>query len=169
MEIRVQRLGPNDSTQYREIRLESLKAHPGSFGSSYDKQLKLPQLMFEAALKQPVDSRFLVGAFDRGEIVGICGYIPFVSEHFDGLVNAGTLIQMYVREAYRGRAIGLSLVETLMDEAFKDPLIEQIVLGVRETNINAIRVYERAGFRIYQPKGDGTNPGFVRMIRRRGA
>jgi ribosomal protein S18 acetylase RimI-like enzyme len=47
--------------------------------------------------------------------------------------------------------IGLMLVKTLIDEAYKIPGMQHIVLGVREGNLPAIRVYEQAGFITYQP------------------
>ena len=69
------------------------------------------------------------------------------------LGNAGTIIQMYVQSAYRGRKIGLGLVQAVLAEAFKNPDMEKVVLGVKEGNLSAIRVYEQAGFRTYKALG----------------
>ena len=160
----IRKLGPGDSDAYRGIRLESLKAHPEAFGSSYEAQVKLPRLMFEAALENPADNRFLVGAFDKGTLVGICGFVPGVSDDFKGIAQAGTLIQMYVRPAYRGMGVGLRLVEALVKEAFKDPQIKNVVLGVREGNTAAMRVYEKAGFYEYRPTEGEVPPGFRQMV-----
>jgi ribosomal protein S18 acetylase RimI-like enzyme len=159
MPISYRKLASVDSRSYREIRLESLKAHPESFGSSFEEQSKLPKLMFQKALEQPVDDRFVMGAFDQQVLVGICGFIPFVFDDHHDLGNAGTIIQMYVKPAYRGRKIGLNLAQATIQEAFKISGIEQIVLGVREGNMSAIRVYEQAGFRTYNE-----NDSFLTMI-----
>jgi RimJ/RimL family protein N-acetyltransferase len=156
MAISYRKLLPRDSAQYREIRLESLKAHPESFGSTFEEQKKLPKLMFEKAIEQPYDSRFVVGAFDQKEIIGICGFVPFASEYFQDLENAGTIIQMYVKPTYRGRRIGFNLVKTVVDEAFRLPDIDKVVLGVKEGNLSAIRVYEQAGFLNYSPAENET-------------
>jgi ribosomal protein S18 acetylase RimI-like enzyme len=171
MRIKYQKLGPQESRQYREIRLESLKKHPESFGSSYEEQSKLPKLMFEEAIEKPYDGRFVIGVFDGYELIGICGFIPTVSEHFPGLDNAGTIIQMYVRSAYTGRKIGYSLIKTVVEEAFRLAYIDKIVLGVRENNISANRVYEQAGFLTYQPEQTekpADQQGFRKMILHRG-
>ena len=80
MKISYQKLTANDAAQYRAIRLESLKAHPGSFGSAFAEQSQLPKLMFEKALEQLVDARFVIGAFDHDELTGIFGFIPFVPD-----------------------------------------------------------------------------------------
>ena len=76
MKISYRKLGSAETRQYREIRLESLKLHPESFGSTFEEQSKLPKLMFEKALEQPVDDRFVIGAFDQKVLIGICGFIP---------------------------------------------------------------------------------------------
>ncbi|MCA9941291.1 MAG: hypothetical protein KC418_21770, partial [Anaerolineales bacterium] len=101
--ISYRKLAAADAGLYREIRLESLRLHPESFGSGYEAQRKLPKLMFERALESPVDNRFLWGAFDGPRLIGICGYIPFVMGDLDtpDLRNTGTIIQMYVQAAYR--------------------------------------------------------------------
>jgi RimJ/RimL family protein N-acetyltransferase len=146
MKIVYRKLLPSESAQYREIRLESLKAHPDSFGSSYQDQSRMPKLMFEKAIEQPYDSRFVIGAFEQKELIGICGFVPFTLDFFHDLEEAGTIIQMYVKPAYRGRKIGLDLVKAVIEEAFKLLGITKIVLGVKEDNMNAIRVYKKAGF-----------------------
>jgi ribosomal protein S18 acetylase RimI-like enzyme len=169
MKISYRKLASADSTQYREIRLESLKLHPESFGSTFEEQSKLPKLMFEKALEQPTDDRFVVGAFDRQALIGICGFIPFALDNKRQLRNTGAIIQMYVKPAYRGRKIGLSLVKAAIDEAFNLAAIEQIVLGVKAGNMSAIRVYEQAGFQTYQPEGSETEvneDGLLMVIRR---
>ena len=111
MTISYRKLMPPDAKAYRAIRLESLKAHPESFGSTFEEQQKLPKLMFETAIEAPVDERFVMGAFDQAELIGICGFVPANDQQ---LQNTGTLIQMYVRAAYSGRKIGLNLVKAVM-------------------------------------------------------
>jgi ribosomal-protein-alanine N-acetyltransferase len=150
MSISFRKLAASDSARYREIRLESLKAHPESFGSSFEAQSKLPKLMFEQAMEQPVDDRFVIGAFDGEVLIGICGFLPFAPDDFLVSGNAGTIIQMVVQPAYRGRKLGLGLVDAVLAEAFKNPDMEKVVLGVKEGNLSAIRVYEQAGFRTYK-------------------
>jgi len=165
--ITYRKLVPGDSGQYRKIRLESLKAHPESFGANYEDESKIPTLRFEKAIEQPVDDRFVIGAFDQKELIGICGFITFVLDDVIDLSNTGTIIQMYVRSTYSGRKIGLNLTNATIREAFSISDVNQIVLGVRETNMSAIRVYEQAGFKIYHSNMEGVNSrhdGFQVMI-----
>ena len=80
MEIVYRKLQKKDALEYRKIRLESIKAHPKNFGSSFEEQDKLPKLMFEKHLENPTDNRFVMGAFDRDELIGICGFVPIAND-----------------------------------------------------------------------------------------
>jgi ribosomal protein S18 acetylase RimI-like enzyme len=91
-----------------------------------------------------------MGAFEDRELIGICGFLPFVTQKNIVLSDSGEIIQMYVKSAYRGKKIGLHLVEAVVEQAFRLPAIKQILLGVMEGNISAIRVYEQAGFETYK-------------------
>jgi RimJ/RimL family protein N-acetyltransferase len=130
--------------------LESLKLYPESFGTSYEEQRRLPKLRLEEAIEQSANDRFVIGAFDQDDLIGICAYLPFVPDDVADFSNAGTIIQMYVRSTYSGQKIGLNLTKATIRQAFKVSDVDQIVLGVREGNISAIRVYEQAGFRSYK-------------------
>lgn len=168
MKITYRKLDAADSRRYREIRLESLKVHPESFGSSYEEQRQLPKLKIEKMLEQPVDESFVVGAFDQKAIVGICAFIPFIPSDEHGFRYAGVIIQVYVKSAYSGKKVGLNLVKVVIDEAFKLPDIEQIILEVVEGNISAIRVYEQAGFQTHKivAGADGRGASRLMVIRR---
>lgn len=156
MDISYRKLVAAESKQYREIRLESLQLHPESFGTTFEEQSKLPKLGFESALEQPTDERFMMAAFDGQLLVGICGFIPSVREEFQGSKNTGIIIQVYVKPGHHGRKIGLGLIHAALSAAFEIPRIEQVMLGVRKGNSSAIRVYEQAGFRIFDLEGEET-------------
>jgi RimJ/RimL family protein N-acetyltransferase len=150
--ITYRKLLPDDAKSYREIRLESLRSHPESFDSNYDQQRNLPKLRLEKEIEQPSGDIFVMGAFDDDALIGICGFIPFGLPDSLGVSNAGTLIQMYVRSTYSGRKIGLNLVKATIETACKLAQVEQIFLGVKQGNPKAIRVYEQAGFQLYEPE-----------------
>jgi len=171
MGITYRKLGAADANLYREIRLESLREHPDSFGSLYEEQKELPKLKFESLLEDPVDASFMVGAFDGETLIGICGFLPFIPSDEHGFQKAGVIIQVYVKSTYSGRKIGVSLMKAVVDAAFKLPDVEQIVLEVVDINIAAIRVYEQAGFQTVRVVGgEGTAYGGAAtrvMVRKR--
>jgi RimJ/RimL family protein N-acetyltransferase len=152
MTITYRKLLPVHAKQYRELRLESLKLYPDFFGSSFEEQSKLPELRLERSIKQQDANTFAIGAFaedsliDISGLIGICG---FVAHNDYGLDQTGTLIQMYVKEAFGGQKIGLGLTKAILSGAFTLANINHIILGVHPHNSKAIRVYEQAGFQVY--------------------
>lgn len=159
MNLSYRKLVAADATKYRAIRLECLKAFPDNFGSTFEEQSKLPKLMFEAALAQPPDERFVMGAFDQHKLIGICGFVPVRSGYKHIPKHTGLCIQVYVKSAYSGKRIGLGLMQNMLAEAFELTDIDQIILEVKEGNASAIRVYEQAGFQPYIP--DQTNASVI--------
>ena len=49
---------------------------------------------------------------------------------------------------YRGKGIGSEVIKILIGMAFKEINLKKLYLNVRENNINAIRCYEKCGFKI---------------------
>lgn len=49
--------------------------------------------------------------------------------------------------AMRGRGYGSALTILLMDEAFSDPAVNELILNVFDWNTAAIKAYKKAGFR----------------------
>lgn len=116
------------------------------------------------------DGPFLcwLGGFGGNQIIGICCFVPLGRSNFKDLETAGELIQLYVKSKYRRNGIGLRLVEEMVKEGLQIPGIDQIILGVKEDNLQAIRIYEKAGFFIYESgdrNGELLNPDSLRMIR----
>ena len=123
--------------------------------------------MFEEAIEQLQDDRFVLGAFDKDQIIGICGFVSIKTQTNAGLRNIGSLIQLYGKPDYRGMGIGLHLVDYLIEEGFQIPGVGHIVLEVTEDNQPAIRIYEQAGFVSYDPvflPGKQSTPGSLRMV-----
>ena len=144
MNVTYHKLQPHQTQQYRAIRLESLREFPDNFGSTYEDESNKPALGYEIYIEQQPDDRFIVGAFDGETLIGICG---FFGDNTKKNMHKGTIIQMYVKPMYAGKGIGLQLLRATIDEAFKIPRIEQLILGVIANNHAAVKTYERAGFK----------------------
>jgi diamine N-acetyltransferase len=152
MNITYSKLLPVHAKQYREIRLESLKLYPAFFGVTFEEQSKLPELRLERFIKQHDANHFVMGAFAEDSLISISGLIGicgFVAHNDYDLDHTGTLIQMYVKEAFGGQKIGLGLTKAILAEAFKLANIKHVLLGVNPHNSRAIHVYEQAGFQVY--------------------
>jgi len=54
---------------------------------------------------------------------------------------------MSVRPEFRGKGIGMALLQSLIDWARENPVIEKLTLAVFATNQPAIALYKKVGFR----------------------
>jgi len=139
MEIHCKILKCKDSRNYRELRLESLKLYPESFGSGYETQSKLPKLFFERLIEDESEECVMIGAFSGEELVGLCGLIP--------VEQTGSLevVQMYVSSNFRGKSIG----KMLLSKA-KSVLLSRseskLELMVYSSNFVALKSYDSFGF-----------------------
>ncbi len=143
MKINYRKLLPGDSEAYRSIRLESLEKFPASFGASAIEEAKLTKLRFQTFIEAQLPDKFMVGAFDNDELIGICG---FIREEQQRSNHRGIVIQMYVRPTHKGNKIGYKLLQTLIDFAFQLEGLEMLTLGLIATNKPALTVYEQLGF-----------------------
>lgn len=143
MEISYRRLQPADAVLYRPLRLECLCEFPHHFGSSHAEEAAKPKLYMESQIESRSAEAFVVGAFDGGNLIGICG---LRRDPAPKRRHAADVIQMYVQERYAGRKIGLGLMQALIAEAWKIEELEQLVLSVMTSAQAAIRVYGQAGF-----------------------
>lgn len=144
MSIIYRRLKPKETGIYREIRLECLKSHSESFGSSYEVQAALPRLAYEDYIQQQTTDKFVMGAFDGDHLIGICS---FSQESKEKLRHQGDLIQVYVKPAYKGQKVGYNLLCTIISEIFDRTTIEQLVITVTTANIAANKLYRQLGFK----------------------
>jgi len=141
--IIIRRLTQTDAKAYRQARLYCLKTYPDNFGSLYEDEVTKEKLFFEECLENISCDSFIFGAWDGEVCVGLCGFVP---EKRRLTKHGGELIQMYVHPNYQRQNIGEKLVIATINEAFKNPEIEQVTLGVVSTNAVAIALYKKMGF-----------------------
>lgn len=143
MNISYRVLKPSESRIYRTIRLEALSLNPEAYSSNYEAALLQPRMFFEAAVESGSRMQWVMGAFDGEELIGIFAYSD---ENSLAVPEAGTLLQMYVRDSYRGQGIGQELTRNILKEVFKFHSVKQVLLEVKVGNEAAKAVYIKAGF-----------------------
>lgn len=156
MDIVVRRLGPEDATAYRTLRLRGLREHPDAFTSSYEEDVHKPVEVLARRLQAgaSADER-VFGAFADGALVGVVGLIR---EGRAKNRHKATLVGMYVVRERSGRGIGRMLLEHALADAREQPGLERIVLTVTHGNDGARRVYAHAGFETF-----GIEPMAIRV------
>ena len=146
MKIKYRKLLPNESKEYRNLRLESLQLYPMSFGSNYEEQVTREKLFFEKVIEDSLPDKFIFGAFDDKQLIGICG---FFRDREKSNRHIGTIVQMYVKKEYQGKGIGQALLRKTIAKGFDVAAIEQIDLSVLTHQRQVNQVYEKVGFKEY--------------------
>lgn len=145
-EVSFKKLHPENSKEYRAIRLESLQQYPIHFGSTYEDQKQKETLFFEGLIETSHPECFVIGAFLNNTLIGICAFYKFSDERYK---HRGEILQMYVQPKYQNHNIGFNLLKTALKEAFKTADLEQIELEVITRAKSAYKIYEKAGFKEY--------------------
>jgi len=143
MNIEFRRVLPKETKKYRALRLECLKLHPQSFGSTYEDEVKKSKLFFEIQIKERSENNIMFGAFAGEDLIGICG---FAREERGSRRHWGSLVQVYVKSEYRGKNISYELSKFAIENIFRNKDIEYITLGVVMGNDTAQKLYEKLGF-----------------------
>jgi RimJ/RimL family protein N-acetyltransferase len=139
--LKVRRLEMDDVTNYRELRLESLKNHPEAFSASWEDERARPDPWWGERLQT---SAVFGGWIDDSPLLGVAGF------HANGsakLRHKGFLWGMYVRPGARGSGLAASLVQRVIAHA--RTVVEEIGLTVVASNTAAHRLYSANGFEPY--------------------
>ena len=97
----------------------------------------------------------------QNQILGFCILQPVLDE--------ANLLLMAIHPEFQGKGLGYQLLEKSIELLKNHPV--QIFLEVRESNLGAIKLYEKSGFhqidlrRNYYPKPDGTREHAIIMVK----
>jgi GNAT superfamily N-acetyltransferase len=142
--LAVHRLDAQHWRCWRELRLRALAESPESFSSTYEENVRFSEETWRqraSAFAAPAADRAMFVAIDQASGVWIgCagGYVDT-----DDTPN---LISMWVAPEHRGRGVGRSLVEAVIDWA-RAAGYERLRLDVVRGRDSAVRLYGRLGFR----------------------
>ena len=97
----------------------------------------------------------------QNQILGFCILQPVLDE--------ANLLLMAIHPEFQGQGLGYQLLEKSIELLKNHPV--QIFLEVRESNLGAIKLYEKSGFHQidlrsnYYPKPDGTREHAIIMVK----
>jgi RimJ/RimL family protein N-acetyltransferase len=95
---------PKDSKKYRNIRLESLLVFPDSFCSTFETESTRGKLFFQKNIEDKSENNFVVGCFEKGNLIGICSFYILPET-----TDIGELVQLYVKIEYQRKGIARQL------------------------------------------------------------
>jgi RimJ/RimL family protein N-acetyltransferase len=146
-EVRIRPTSEGDAQAYRDLRLAALRAHPEAFGADYESLAARPIEHWQERMRAGAggDHGITYVAEAHGELIGMTvlqrGELP-------KLRHWANIFGVYVQPAWRGTGIPDALIEACAAHASALGL-RLLKLGVVTTNANAIRLYQRCGFRVY--------------------
>ncbi|PQV54491.1 GNAT family N-acetyltransferase [Paraburkholderia sp. BL21I4N1] len=166
----IRQLGPADRDAYFQLRLRGLKAHPASFGQSYEEALARGPEQHDARLQglRAAEGEFLLGAFASADTsaataadASLLGIVGLSRNQHDKERHKASVVGMYVAPEAAGRGIGRALLDELLARAARIDGLRQIQLMVGSRNEGARKLYESVGFSQYGCEVGALNVGGV--------
>ncbi|MFW8626522.1 GNAT family N-acetyltransferase [Deinococcus sp. ME38] len=153
MTVTVRRLTPADAPAYRAARLAALHADPAAFLASAAEFAALDDAALAARLA-PDAPGVTLGAFLDTDLMGL---LTLVRESALPLAHRVNVYGVSVAPPARGQGVGAALVQAGVELARSWAGVTSLHLAVMDSQPAALRLYERAGFRVW-----GTQPDAVR-------
>ena len=139
-------LTAEDASAYWNIRLEALESEPEAFGSSPEEHHALSLAEIAARISFDPASKFTVGAFQDGRLLGTAGF--FRGRNLKER-HKGHIWGVYVNRQARGKGTGRSMLRMLLKHAKAIEGLEQIVLAVGGDRPAPANLYRSLGFESY--------------------
>jgi ribosomal protein S18 acetylase RimI-like enzyme len=143
--VLVRLLVPADAVAFQVLRLRALVEDPVAFASSFEEERDTP-LAAVAERLQPLSDRAILGAFERGRLVGLAAWHR---EELRKMRHKGFVWGVFVDERHRRRGAARALMQAVIAHARHAEGIRQLRLVAHAGNHAAIALYESLGFAVY--------------------
>lgn len=145
----IRKLDAYDTHLWKQFRLAALQESPQYFGSSYEEEVERTDQEWEEVLTKNT----IFGLFINECLVGTAGFFTL---KLLKLKHRGGIFSMYTLPEYRTQGVGSKLIQHVI--SYGKNQVSQIHLMCVTTNLSAIKLYEKCGFRIY-----GTEPRALKI------
>jgi RimJ/RimL family protein N-acetyltransferase len=133
-----------DFDAYNALREMALNVGTEIFVSTNDEERNKRKAKFSSRIED--DNSFVMGAFEGNVLVGV---VTFGREERIKIKHKGGIYGMFINPDYQGKGVGSELLSITLKKASEMIGLRQINLGVMSTNFNAIKLYEKMGFKPY--------------------
>ena len=146
MNLEIKFLSEIDTSDYRELRLQSYKEAPLAFSESYEdeKDKSLNEFKDELVVIGTPPEWFLLGAFLPNE--GLIGFVKFRRDLRSKARHKSMIHAMYTNSKYRNHGVGKKLIQSLLKATKLIVGLEQIHLWVLHSEVSAANFYIKCGF-----------------------
>ncbi len=132
----IERLQPGEGARLKALRRASVVDSPDAFGAT----LQSIEERDLAGYEQQIHDLATFVAVEKGVDVGIVRGVPDEDDP-----GAGWLFSMWVSPDYRGHGVASQLIDVVVGWA-REAGLKRLKLDVVDTNVAAIKLYERHGF-----------------------
>lgn len=148
MSFEIRKVESTEWIVWKSIRLEALANHPEAFSASKEAEAAAAAAAPEADFVQRLENNTVLGAWHESQLVGTVGFSAMKNPKMQ---HRGNMWGMYLQKEHRAKGISGALVKAVIEHARRHVL--QVHCTVITSNLPAIKLYEKNGFRIY-----GTEP-----------
>jgi GNAT superfamily N-acetyltransferase len=140
----VRRIRPDEGLRLRALRLRALADAPWAFGSTLAREEAFAEAVWqERAARDAAGEDGVTCVAEEGD--RWIGMATGIVHDLDG--SRVDLFAMFVEPAARGQGVGAALVEAVAAWA-RERGIGRVHLGVTTTNLVALKLYHRCGFKL---------------------
>lgn len=149
MSFEIRKVESSEWLAWKTLRLEALEQHPEAFSASKEAEAAAP----ESDYMQRLENNAVFGAWHDRQLVGTVGFSAMKNPKMQ---HRGNMWGMYLQKEHRGKGISGGLVKAVIEHARQHVL--QVHCTVITSNLPAIKLYEKSGFRTY-----GTEPRSLKV------
>lgn len=129
--------------EYKDLWLEALQESPYAYATSYQEQHQAPQKKWEQRLQG--QNSLMIFSQDEQKLIGLVGAYW---EEKTKTAHIANIVSVYLKPEYRNQGIGRRLLESIIGESRQQPHITKLKIGVNPTQISALALYHKLGFRV---------------------
>ena len=137
-------LSPDQWELFRDIKLKALKDCPEAFKDKYEDEVNLSEEDWRKKLSD-IKKQYFFSEKDK-KIIAMIGI-----EFLEGVDKQKVEIHsVFVERDRRYKGVGTALMKDILEKIKTNPEITEVVLKVRATQEDAIKIYKKLGFEVYE-------------------
>lgn len=143
--LQIAPLTPAQLGRYKQLRDEALRLHPEAFDADLQAERARPPESYlgRLGLHDTLGGTAITGAWLGDELIGAASLDRHSLPKLRHMAELGSVM---VRPEHKGQGVGSALLKACIAQARQAAGLELIVVRVNAASVEAVRLYESAGF-----------------------